>query len=571
MLKRLNNFWFFLIIFILVLLFVFRSLFSNGFDQNLISWGDGPYIIWVINQNVGHFKNFDFSNIFQSNIFYPYKNTLLLSDLLLPQSIIYLGVSLLGLNKIANFNILLLLTFLLNYLALYLFWKNFFKNNLLSFLGSLFFIFSPFFIGQLGHFQMMSYWPMFFSLYFITKNRFDFKIKDILFAGLFLAVQFLASVYLAIFLCFVSTIWFLFNLKKENVKKILICFFIYFLTFLVLDGFFIKGYLEVKNDLNINRDLNEYILYSAHVTDYFFPSSVSSIGYKNNLIKKWGSFNYHIVGEKAFFPGFLFSILFLFGFLTFTKLKKKQLIAFELSREKLFFIVLIIVGFVFSLGPRLNVNGTYAHIPLPSYLFLKFFPMFNTIRASARWSFLVYLGMVYFVLLIFEKVKNKNFFKLITLLIIVWFLFEYIPIGLQSSKSEVNLNESIYLKENCKRDDVLIQVPYTHLFGVKGGIGNGLQYITKVELDSNSYSCSLVNGYTGYDIPEIIEYFQKLDQLINKKQYLGFYDLLRSRNVKYLKINLKYLEDSSTYEKFIEMMVKKDLLLEVEKNIYQVN
>lgn len=405
MVRKINSFWIFLGIFLLVLLFVFRNLFLSDFNQSLISWGDYPYVIWVINQNVGHFKDFDFSNIFQSNIFYPHKNTLLLSDLLLPQSVIYLVISSFGKNQIASFNILLLITFLLNYSALFLFWKNFFKDDFLSFLGSIFFIFSPFFIKQLGHFQIMSYWPMFFSLYFLTKDNFNFKVKNVFIAGIFLAIQFLASVYLAIFLCFVSGIWFLIGFSRKNVKHTLLPFLIYFLTFFILDGFFIKGYIETKNIYKIKRPINEYILYSAHITDYLFSDTPSLI-YQSTLMKKWNSFDHHIVGEKAAFPGFLFSILFLLGFFTFIKVKNKKLIGFEFTKEKIFFLLIIIIGFVFSLGPRLNVNGVYAHIPLPSYLFLKFLPMFDTIRGSARWSFLVYFGIVFYF------ISNKKYFKL---------------------------------------------------------------------------------------------------------------------------------------------------------------
>lgn len=568
MIKKINNFWIYLSIFLLVLLFVFRNLFLNGFSESLMSWGDYPYIIWVINQNIGHFKNFDFVNIFQSNIFYPYKNTLLLSDLLLPQSIIYLIVSFLGLTQIANFNILLLITLLLNYSALFLFWKIFFKDNFLSFLGSTFFVFSPFFIEQLGHFQMMSYWPMFFSLYFLIKDKSFFKIKNVFIAGFFLAIQFLSSVYLAIFLCFVSGIWFLFSFNKKNIKNTLLSFLIYFLTFVIIDGFFIKGYFETKNIYKIVRPINEYILYSAHVTDYLFPNT-SSLIYQHTLIKKWNSFNYHINGEKAVFPGFLFLALFLFGLFNFTKIKNDRSISFVLTKERIFFLLLMIMGFIFSLGPRLSVNGVYAHIPLPSYILLKFLPMFNTIRASARWSFLVYLGMIYFCLMVIKAIKNKKNLGLISLLIL-FFLIEYIPINLKSSKSKFALVQSSFLKENCTENDILMQIPYSHLFGVKGGIGNGLQYITKIEYNSIFYKCRLVNGYSGYDIPETIEFFQKVDQLVVNNKYNDFYNLIKSRNIKYLQLNPEYLDNSPVYENFLKIMNKEGFLIEIEKNIYSV-
>ncbi|MPM81683.1 hypothetical protein SDC9_128740 [bioreactor metagenome] len=196
--------------------------------------------------------------------------------------------------------------------------------------------------------------------------------------------------------------------------------------------------------------------------------------------------------------------------------------------------------------------------------------MFDTIRASARWDFLVYLGMIYFCLLIIKTIKDKKNLGLVSLLVIL-FLVEYIPMGLKSSKSEISLNRSLFLKETCTKDDVLMQIPYSHLFGVKGGIGIGLQYITKVELDSNFYNCRLVNGYTGYDIPETVEFFQKVDHLIMNNKYNDFRNLIKSRNIKYLQINPEYLDNLHVYEKFLKTMSKNGILSEMEKSVYRVN
>lgn len=571
--KILTSSYFYFGIFLLILLFVFRSLFLNGFNKSLTSWGDYPYIIWVMNQNVEHIKDFDFTHFFESNIFYPYKNTLLLSDLLLPQSIIYLIISIFGFNLIANFNILLLLTFVLDYLSLFLFWKVFFKKNSLSFLGSIVFIFSPFF-GQLGHFQMMSYWPMFFSLYFLVKDRFSFKWKNVLISGIFLAIQFLASVYLAIFLCFIAGFWFLFSFKKNDFKLILKSFLIYFLTFFVLDFVFINGYLKIKYDYGIERNLGEYILYSAHITDYIFPDNVSSFFYRNNFfIEKWKSFNYHVSGERACFPGILLSVLFLFGFFNLTKSGKRRSIGFELTRERCFFFLLILIGFFFSLGPRLNVNGVYAHIPLPSYLFLKFLPLFNTIRASARWSFLFYLGMIYFLLFFLKKIKNEKFFNVIILAVLFCFILEYLPISLTSFESNIKLDDYFSLGENCTNEDVLLEIPYTHLFGVDGGIGVGLSYITKVEFDSYLHKCHLVNGYSGYDIPEVIEFFQKSDGFVLNNQYDDFYNLLKSRNISYLKFNREIMSRDivENYETFLKKLIELKKINMISTDVYKVN
>ena len=463
-----------------------------------------------------------------------------------------------------------MITFLLNYSALFLFWKNFFKDDFLSFLGSIFFIFSPFFIKQLGHFQIMSYWPMFFSLYFLTKDNFNFKVKNVFIAGIFLAIQFLASVYLAIFLCFVSGIWFLIGFSRKNVKHTLLPFLIYFLTFFILDGFFIKGYIETKNIYKIKRPINEYILYSAHITDYLFSDTPSLI-YQSTLMKKWNSFDHHIVGEKAAFPGFLFSILFLLGFFTFIKVKNKKLIGFEFTKEKIFFLLIIIIGFVFSLGPRLNVNGVYAHIPLPSYLFLKFLPMFDTIRGSARWSFLVYFGILFFILLAIKNILNSEY-KFVIPIIFMIFIMEYLPVEIRATSEKIINSDYQKLSELCNKN-VLLEIPYTHLFGVDGGVVDGLKYISKVELASLKHNCMLVNGYSGYDLPENIAYFQTLTKSLEDSDYNFYLRQLKKRNVRYIKYNDDYVNemDRKKYIEMFDFLVKSKKFKKITNSIYEVN
>ena len=158
-----KKFLIFFLCFLFLFGFVFRELLFN-ISTHLYDWGDGPYIIWVIFQNIQKIKSLDFLHFFDTNAFYPHKMTLLFSDILLPQSLIALPFSLIIKNPIFVFNIVFFITFIFNYCGAFLLWNKLFKNTLLAFFGSLLVVFSPFFHLQLGHFQMMSYWPFFFSL-----------------------------------------------------------------------------------------------------------------------------------------------------------------------------------------------------------------------------------------------------------------------------------------------------------------------------------------------------------------------------------------------------------------------
>lgn len=568
--KILNSGYFYFALFLVLLFICFRSLFVN-FGERLIDWLDYPYIIWAMYQNIGHLRNFDLVNFFNTNTFYPFKDTLLFSDTFLPQTIIALPFSFFIKNQVMVFNISFLINFILNYLALYCFWKSIFKNKTVAFLGSVFFIFSPFFCTQLGHFQMLTYWPFFFSLYFLMKRSGGF-IKSSMIAGFFLALQFLASVYLSVFLLCVISIWTLVDFFSSSKGRVLSKFLIVLLTFLLIDGVFIKSYVRVQKEYKVERDIREYILYSAHLSDYVFSGNIGSILHQSEILNKWNNFDKHVIGEKAQFVGFLFLVLFILGAFSWGKNKSKRFIAFNLNKYSVFNFLIITIGLVFSLGPRLNFNGVYVHIPLPYLVLLKYFPFFNSIRALARWSFLVYLGVLYFGLFYLNNLINNKKGKILVGLVFVFFLIEYFPLKVNSSTKTYMNNDYVFLKNNCD-GKVLIEIPYTHLFGVKGTIVDGLGYITTVLLSSLNHSCNLVNGHGGYDLPENIEIFQRLNSAISSGDYNQYLNELNSRDVSFIKFNKKFLtdEDILKYQKIFDTLVKKGKLKLVAEEIYKIN
>ncbi len=194
-----KKFLFYLFLFTIILGVAFRSLLLN-LSTNLVDWRDYAYVTWVINQNISHLKSLDFPNLFNTNAFYPYTQTLFLSDTLLTPSIIGVVFSFFTKNPVLNFNLVFISTFILNYISVYLVWKKIFKNSLISFIGSLAIVFSAFFYIEIGHFQMQNYWPFFLAIFFLIDTDIrKLKLKSLL-VGIFLAIQFLASIYLAFFL-----------------------------------------------------------------------------------------------------------------------------------------------------------------------------------------------------------------------------------------------------------------------------------------------------------------------------------------------------------------------------------
>lgn len=326
----------------------------------------------------------------------------------------------------------------------------------------------------------------------------------------------------------------------------------------------------MKNDYNIQRPLSEYIQYSAHLSDYVFTSADTTL-YKTSIISAWNSFNKHGFGERAQFIGFLFSALFIFGFFKFTKLKNKLFLSFDINKHSVFFGLIIFFGLIFSLGPRLNFNGNYVHIPLPYTILLKYFPFFDSVRSLARWSFLVYFGILFFVLFTVNNILNSKK-KFILIIIFTLFIIEYLPVNIKAS-SEVVMNDDYQkLSEICNKD-VLLEVPYTHLFGIENGVIEGLNYISKVQLASLEHSCFLVNGYSGYDLPENIVYFQALTKSLEDGTYDLYLQQLKEKNIKYIKHNNAYIEeiDRKKYTIMFDSLVKRKKIKKITNLIYEVN
>lgn len=555
--------------FSIILFFVFRNLILH-LSTNLLDWRDYPFIIWVISQNVTHLQNLDFIHFFETNAFYPHKLTALFTDILLPQSVMYLPIFSLSKNPILSLNLVFIITFILNFISSFLFWKQLFKKEIVAFLGSLFLIFSPFFHMELSHFQMMSYWPFLFTFYFIFKNRTKNKKKYLIIIGLFLSIQFLTSVYLSVYLIFSILVFYLieFLYKKED-KRFLYKLLLIFFFFLLTSGIFIKGYIDMKNTYQIKRDIKEYITYSANLSDYIFTTTINSLIHKSAFIQIWNKADKNWGGHSSF-PGFLIFTLSTLAMFKIIKDKKIPSISLELTQEKTFFLTLIIIGFIFSLGPRITFNGSYAHIPLPYSAVIKFIPIAESTRVPSRWSFLFFFGLIYFSLITLNKLGNKPLHKLLYFLIFILFLLEYIPPNIQSVKDSYINSDYQILKNICsKNKKVLLELPVTHL-NAYPNIMEGLRYITVMELSSTYHKCLIVNGYSGYDLPDNFNLSDLLDGYIKNQQIEEFVTELRKRQIDYVKFNQYYFikELKSPIYDFVNAIATESGIEKISNSLY---
>lgn len=540
MLKKIDKYFaVYFLVSCFLFLFIFRDLILN-ISTNLIDWRDYAYVVWVINQFIDNFKELGAAGLFNGNAFYPLEGILLFSDLLWPQALITSLYSLFTTNIIAQFNLTFFTTLGLNTIAIYFFWKQIFKNNKNILFASLLTNFSPFFFLQLSHFQMISYWPFFLSLGFFFKK--DRKLKYIILSGVFLSLQFYSAVYWAVFLLTVIIIYNIVRLiKKEGVWQVFKELTTIGLVLLILVGPIYFKYAQVRQAYNIERGYHEYVSYSAHLSDYLFNWPYRSYLSQTALLTRLNNYNNHWSGEIAGSASLIVYLTSLVGIALFKKNKNNLSINISLTKKDLFFLLLTLVGFLFSLGPRLSINGTYLATPLPFAIALKFLPIFDPIRATARFSALFYLGLFYFATKGLSRI-NRNNSLLAIFLALLFFFMEIIPLNYKTESN--NYYPSVYqlIKSECSHGKVLLEYPFDQ--DSKGSnVATNLKYKASQLTSSVIHRCNLVNGYAGFDPEEYTHYIDQFNVALKATDSAQLKEIIRNKKIDVIKVNKKYLSD----------------------------
>lgn len=545
--------------------FIFRSLAFN-ITKNLLDWNDYPFVAWTIYQSVDHIKNLQFNGFFDINAFYPFRGTLLFSDLLLPQSFIIILISYFTANPVLSFNILFFFILGLNIIASLYFWKGIFNDHKIIFFASLLTTFSPYFFLNSNHFQMINIWPYLFGIGFLLRK--GLSSKSAMVVGILTTIEFLSSVYLSIFMLFTISIWVIltlfFNRKQKTVLiTTLKGIGIFCLIFIILSGPFILKYKQVKSSYGITRDLGEYVLYSAHLTDYLFTTHYHSFISTLSPVVKWNNFNMHRSGEAAGFPGIVLLTLSFLGIFIYSRNFSSFNLKIPLSFNHIFFLILTISGFIFSIGPRLNANGVYLAIPLPYEIMLKYNPLVEPIRGISRWSFIFYFGLVFFACIGLQKINQRTKSNLILVILSTVFLLEMLPMNkITESK---NYYPEVYktIEGLCQSKSVLLEYPMSQ-FNKDVNIITNLTYRTQILLASVNHKCKVINGYSGYIPKQYQDYEDKLQKAVENNDKLEFLKLLDSKEISIFKLNKRSLFEDRVkkIEKWFTSYTKAKILYE---------
>ena len=339
--------------------------------------GDAGLNAWALNW-VSRALTHDWINLFNGNTFYPHQNSIALSEHMAGLAIFNVPVQWFTNNPWVGYNLLIFNAYFFSAIGGYLFILHLTQNKLSAFWGGLFWAFGFFRIHHIGRIQILSYqWFPFIAL-FLLKTRCNPSIKNTLLFSVFFVLQALTSWYLAVIVSVLVTILFVANLSHtEWNKKHALAFGSAATLIVAAVSPFVSAYTEIIKDSSLNDRIASIsgIGDQVKLADYLTPPSATFLGTFIPNNKYW------IWQENTLFVGYTACILALIGVL-YAWQKNKHIFSAALA--------LLIIGFIFALGyvsPSLNVK-------LPLFYLAKIFPFIAAIRATQRYSLLIYFGVL---------------------------------------------------------------------------------------------------------------------------------------------------------------------------------
>jgi len=296
-------------------------------------------------------------------------------------------------GNLITYNLLILTHFVLSGFFAFIFLRKIIKDDLPAFVGGVVYTFSVYHFvvssGMLG-LATIEFIPLFlmFFLNFIEIQN----IKNFILMTCFAILVALSDPYIAIYFLFTFAIVFilyalLFNRSLLFTEKRFRGLFISsVITVASVSFFYLPMVKTVEGLSSAHKMTHDVVIYSADLFGYFLPT------HSNFLWGRFYSDNKLNPTIAHYFIGYVVLIVSLIGIFA-SKLKFKAL-----------FISFLLVSFLLSFGPYLQVNGpvlinfhnAYHFVPMPYYVFWKI-PILKFLRFPNRYSLCVELMLAIFV------------------------------------------------------------------------------------------------------------------------------------------------------------------------------
>ena len=391
--------------------------------------GDPLLQSWVLQWNI-HKLSTSLTEYFNANIFYPYPNTFAYHDHLFGLGLLGFPIYLISQNPLLTYNVLLLLSFVFSAYGMFLLCQEITQNTSAACLGGLIFGFLPFRFAHLDHLNLLStYWLplcfLFLTRYLIPRsNRPRNVFLTLPFFWLCYFLQALTSFnYLFLSAIVLSAYGIILALRqwykapppwRGHVTRDLLMFFAG--AGLVALGLLPLAlpYLHANRSMGFERTVQETQALSARMQDYAVAPEKNLL--YGNVTRRWQSPTSPYPREQILFPGMLTTVLAAIGLLYGWKHTRN----FACDNARITFGSLLLIAFIFSLGPFISVFGKTVSLPY-SWLFHTL-PGFKSMRVPARFGLIVAFSLSALASIgVMELYKNflpgKNIQKLIRPLI----------------------------------------------------------------------------------------------------------------------------------------------------------
>lgn len=490
------------------------------YGQALPDWRDAALIAGVLWQTARDLALGDWAQLATLNMFHPTPDTLWYSDSFLAWSVLLAPATLVLPTPEKLFAGMLAATLWLNVAAAWFFWSAIFSRWRQRALATVLTALSPFVLLMHGHVQMLQWWP---SLWVAGMwIRQPWRRRTILAIAIGLAVQFTLSVYHCVFAATLLLLWEASHWpQKRPLRRWMVRCLPMVLALLLLAPWLYR-YREVQRMTQARVGQEEVANYSAHLSDYVLVAPPRALFPSLPGVRQWFAQNRHVQGETAAFPG-LFVLLGV-GWWWYHRHK--------LHSSDRFFLALMGVGLLMSLGPRCHWNGQYCGVPLPAWLPLKMVPALAVLRAAARWSWLVQVGAIALAVRGWTAVPRPRWVWGLALTLLLSEVLVRQPFGEQRpwrTPARYAL-EAICAKQPGPLVEYPLRLDPKNLLST-------LEQRTVAVLHASIHACPLVVGYSGAEPPGYDAWSQALTLAWQRQDSATVDDVLRTRAVSRLLVN----------------------------------
>jgi hypothetical protein len=449
------------------------------------------------------------AEFFNTNIFYPYKETLLYSETLLVPSLLLLPIKLATGNALLTHNLLTWLGFTLTATGGYLLGRWLFRNDWSGWVLGGVLAFNSYTLSNVGQAQLLHLEWLPLAMLYLGKLLRVPKGRYALMMALFLALQFYTVIYYGVFGFMVvglvgGVTWLLQAYPSDRVRLQAFGWFVGgLLGGLLLCLPLAIAYFKISESFGFERTLNETWPFSASL-EMWFSAPANNLLYGKvfgNELPKLGFYQ-----VDALFPGVLLIVAGLAGMALWLwaslPMQKADDTEWRWSRLRWPLLLIGGIGFFFllSLGPYphgVSLQPDFG-TRLPYAWIHEWVPGFQALRAPGRFAIIVFLGLAIAAAYLFKRLQRRAFRMVLLLLLVIEMVT--IPTDTLFTPTVTADQQAVYAWLATLPPTTFVELP-VYPFGQEGQEGHWLES----QFQSMRHWQKTPVGYSGFFPPRFEE------------------------------------------------------------------